>query len=90
MTISIKADAGGNSGTIQVNGQDALRLNSATKRISALAPFELAVQSVPLTASNPPTALSEMTFALPTDTQLVLTVKGSDGVDRAVTLTLAV
>ena len=46
-------------------------------------------QSAILTTSNPPTALAEMTFALPTDTQLVITVKGRDGVVRSATIALA-
>lgn len=42
MTISLNAAADGLSGTIMVNGADALKIDSVTQEITAVAPYRLA------------------------------------------------
>lgn len=77
MTISLKADATGTSGSIQVSGVDKVKIDS-TNGLVQLPP-----------ASATPTNNGELVFQLTSNTSLVIKVKGSDGTVRSTTLTLA-
>ena len=77
MTISLKADASGTFGTIQVGGVDKVKVDSSLGF----------VQMPP--ASATPANNGDCVFELTNNTTLKIKVKGSDGTVRSVSLTLA-